>query len=156
MAEEYNKDSLWRLFRETRYCVLANQAGDGTTDVRTMAFSCNRDLRGFYMLSPKTARKIDDLTRAPQATLHVYSIARDMDEFVQFVVKGAVNIHPDAKAPGTREGLLALAEKLGMLRQVQEKGMPEDCVLLELVPKEIMVTRYLDILHNMPATSISL
>ena len=63
MPEEYDKDTIWRLFREIRYCILANQAGDGTTDVRTMSFSCSRNLHGFYMLSPKNARKINEFLK---------------------------------------------------------------------------------------------
>ena len=156
MPEEYDKDSIWKLFREIRYCVLANQAGDGTTDVRTMSFSCSHDLQGFYMLSPKNARKINEFLTTPQATLHVYSIANNPDEFVQFVIKGAISIHREITTPELKDGLLMLAEKIHMLRSVQENGIPSDCVFLELRPKEIMLTRYLDILHNMPATKIGL
>jgi hypothetical protein len=43
-----------------------------------------------------------------------------------------------------------------MRGSVQKNGIPSDCVFLELLPKEIMLTRYLDILHNMPATKIGL
>jgi len=156
MPEQYDKEAIWRLFRDIRYCVLANQAGDGTTDVRTMSFSCSRDLKGFYMLSPKNARKINELLKTPQATLHVYSIANNPDEFVQFVVKGTINLHREINTPQLKAGLLQLAEKIGMLATVQTNGIPSDCVFLELCPKEIMLTRYLDILHNMPADKIGL
>jgi len=156
MPEEYDKESIWRMFRDIRYCVLANQAGDGTTDVRTMSFSCSRDLQGFYMLSPKNARKINEFLKTPQASLHVYSIANNPDEFVQFVIKGTVNVHREINTPELKAGLLMLAEKIGMLSTVQKNGIPSDCVFLEIRSKEIMLTRYLDILHNMPATKIDL
>ncbi len=156
MAEEYSKESIWRLFRETRYCVLANQAGDGTTDARSMSFSCSRDLHSFYMLTPKNTRKIDELIKNPEATLHAYSCAKDKDEFVQFVIKGSINVHREIKSPQFKDGMLLLAEKLGMQRSEQEVWNPEDCVLLELRPREITLTRYLDILHNLPATKIAL
>ena len=156
MPDEYDKDSIWKILRDVRYCVLANQASDGTTDVRTMSFSCSHDLKGFYMLSPKNARKINEFLKTPQATLHVYSIAENPDQFVQFVIKGTINVHREINTPQLKDGLLMLAEKIGMLGSVQKGGIPSDCVFLELCSKEIMLTRYLDILHNMPANKIEL
>jgi len=70
-------------------------------------------------------------------------------------VQGAKHIQ-QINTPQLKTGLLQLAEKIGMLRSVQTDGIPGDCVFLELCPKEIMLTRYLDILHNMPATKITL
>lgn len=156
MPEETTKEWIWERLRNIRYCILANQSGNGTIDVRAMAFSCSRDLRAFYMLSPKNTKKIDDFEKHPDATLHVYSITQDMEEFIQCVVKGKVTIHREIKSPELKECLQIVAEKLDVGEDFQVGGMPCNWVVLELRAKEFVLTRYQDILHSMPSMKIRL
>lgn len=156
MAEEYTKESIHRTLREIRYCSLASQAGDKTIDLRMMAFSCTEDLKSFYMLSPRSAKKIRDFIDNRYASLLAYTLTDNLEDFVQFVVKGTIRIHIELHTPDLKNSLLTLAGRLGIPAKSLKDGIPGDCVFLELRTKEIQITKYKDILHNMPVTKIKL
>ncbi len=156
MPVDFTNEMVWRLLRGIRYCTMANQAPDGTVDVRAMTFSCSPDLRGFYMLSPQNTKTMNQILKNPHSTLHVYSLSNNPDEFVQLTVKGTLRIHREAGDSRLKAGLLMLAEKLDMRATIQSDGIPDGCVLLELVAKNMNLSRYKDILHEMPATKITI
>ena len=156
MAEEITKESVCEMLREIRYCSLASQAGDNTIDLRMMTFTNTKDLKSFYMLSPRSSKKIKDFIDDRTGTLLAYTISDNLEDFVQIVVKGKIRIHIELHSPELKSALETLAGKLELPAKSLNDGVPGDCVFLELRTKEIMITRYKDILHNMPTTKIEL
>jgi hypothetical protein len=156
MAEEITKDSVYEMLREIRYCSLASQAEDKTIDLRMMTFTSTKDLKSFYMLSPRTSKKIKDFIDNRNGTLLAYTISDNLEDFVQIVAKGKIHIHIEPHSLELKNALGELAGKLELPVNSLKNGVPGDCVFLELRTKEIGITRYTDILHNMPATKIAL
>jgi len=155
MADNSKTEYIYNLIREIRYCSLANAAGDRTIDVRIMTFSCSEDLKSFYMLSPRHAKKVKEFVGNRSATLLAYTLTKDLDDFLQVVVKGTVRIHLEIHTPALKKGLLALAGKLDIPAEKLANGIPEDCVFLELKPKEIELTEYKDIMHKIQTARIT-
>ena len=156
MADELTKESVYEILREIRYCSLASQAGDKTIDLRMMTFTNTKDLKSFYMLSPRTSKKIKDFIDNRHGTLLAYTMSDNFEDFVQIVAKGKIHIHIELHSLELKNALEELAGKLELPAEATKDGVPGDSVFLELRIKEIGITRYKDILHNMPVTKIAL
>jgi general stress protein 26 len=53
MPKQYDPDHIWQMLQKNRYCTVADHASDGTINARVMAFACSRDLKEFYLMTPK-------------------------------------------------------------------------------------------------------
>jgi hypothetical protein len=156
MAEEITKDSVYEMLREIRYCSLASQAEDKTIDLRMMTFTNTKDLKSFYMLSPRTSKKIKDFIDNRNGTLLAYTITDNLEDFVQIVAKGKINIHIEPHSLELKNALEELAGKLELPAGAIKDAVPGDSVFLELKTNEIGITRYKDILHDVMVTKIAL
>ncbi len=156
MAEEFTKESVYEMLREIRFCSLASQAGDKTINLRMMTFTNTKDLKSFYMLSPRTSKKIKDFIDNRNGSLLAYTITDNLEDFVQIVAKGKIQIHIEPHSLELKYALEELAGKLELPGEAMKNGVPGDSVFLELRINEIGITKYKDILHNMPTTNIKL
>ncbi len=155
MPPNYDAEYIFKTLQRHDFAVVSNQSGDGTTSTRVMAYACKRDLCEFYLLTPKTAPKLREFMKNPDASLLVFSKAKDNADSSQITVKGKVTIHRDIGSPAIQEGIRIYADKTGILSQQSSSNLPADYAFMVLKPKEISLRLYIDILHNIPATKIT-
>jgi len=154
MPPKYDADFIWRTLKDNRYCILSNDTKDGTINMRVMAFACSQDLHKFYLLTLKTSAKLTDFLKKPDVSLLVFSTAKEVGDYSQIAVKGKISIHREIDSELVKAGLHQFAEKTGMIGALLNSGNLGDYVFLILEPKEITLSVYIDILHNLPGTTI--
>jgi hypothetical protein len=65
-------------------------------------------------------------------------------------------IHHDFSSDNIKKGFRLLAEKIGMMDPQLLTNQNHDYVFLVLKPKELTLTMYFDMLHNLPSTKITM
>jgi hypothetical protein len=154
MAEYMVKGEIYEKLQEIRYCSLANLTEDKTIEMRVMTFTCTEDLKHFYMLSPRTAKKVKEFIDNRSATLLAYTLTKNLEDFVQIVARGKMRIHIEAHTPDLIDAIQILGEKMDLPAEKYKDGIPGDSIFLELRPDELCVTTYRDILNKNPVTKI--
>jgi hypothetical protein len=156
MPKQYDSEHIWQMLQKNRYCTVADHASDGTINTRVMAFACSRDLKEFYLMTPKMAPKLKGFLSDPNVSLLVFTQSKDPNECSQIAVRGRMTVHREMNSVNIKKGFQLLAEKVGMMDPKLMTEQNSDYVFLVLQPKELTLTMYFDMLHDMPPTKITM
>jgi general stress protein 26 len=151
-TEKPDIERLYQLLQKAESASLSTTKGQ-EMHARFLKFACDEKLKAFYFLTARDKDKIKEIKNYPGCVMSVELGGRDDEDSMDITVKGNIRILTDYKAHETQAGFKALKERSKFAKFLFESGNMGEYMMLKVVPEEIIVHKYRDIVNNIPGTT---
>ncbi|MBN2530616.1 MAG: pyridoxamine 5'-phosphate oxidase family protein [Deltaproteobacteria bacterium] len=139
----------------TPYCAMSTLSGTGDINARFMLFANTASFDWFYLMTGKSTAKVGDLRRRPEIALAAMTLAADIQDYRETLIKGRATILETFSDKAVQNALELLAEKMPMVQGLLDSGSLGDYVIIAVKTLELKYRLYSEILEQKPPTVIT-
>lgn len=155
MSQSVEKPDLEQLYQFLRKAETASLSATKGQEMhaRFLKFACEDKLQAFYFLTARDKDKIKEIKDCPGCIISVELGGRGDEGSMDITVNGNIRMLTEYKDPETQAGFRVLKERSKFAKFLFESGNMGEYMMLKVIPEEIIIHKYRDIVDDIPGTT---